>query len=75
MLYLCIYYIFILCYCQAKETRLSSHTQACGFYAAIYNNLLRFLAEQSVAKILVLAPVFTLQANYEESFRKRLGAP
>ena len=35
MFRLCIYYI--LCYCQVKEKRLSSHTQACGFSPQIYN--------------------------------------
>ena len=31
-------YMFIICYCQIKEQRLSSHMQACGFSPQIYNH-------------------------------------
>ena len=55
MLCLCIYYIFILCYYQAKEMRLSSHTQACGFSPQIYN---------------VITPIVTLFFSSVNEFSK-----
>ena len=51
MFYLYMDYMFIICYCQIKEQRLSSHMQACGFSPQIYNKLVETKTERQILNL------------------------